>query len=237
MRHGKLFKMHFEIEIPVKCNVVEDQKNVLKLWHQRLEHVNLRAMINTSKALAGRDFNVEKSSDFFCESCVMGKQTRKPYPSLNIASNFKHGEKIHKDVCGPINVESPKGSRYFLLFKDEFTSFRKIYFLKHKSEVFDRFKDYENFAQTQTGNKIKVIRSDNGREYISKQFRKHTIARGIIQEFSSPYTHEQNGRAEREMWTIVESARTMLINNKIDAQLWPEAINTACYLLNRVLTH
>ena len=235
VRHGKLFKMHFEIEIPVKCNVVESQQNKLKLWHERFGHVNIRAVINTSKALADSDFNVEKLNDFFCETCVMGKQTRKPHPSANIASSFKPGEKIHTDVCGPINVESPKGSRYFLLFKDECTSYRKIYFLRHKSEVFDRFKDYENFVQTQTGNKIKVIRSDNGREYISEQFRKHTIDRGIVHEFSSPYIHEQNGRAEREMRTIVESARTMLINNEINPQLWPEAVNTACYLLNRVL--
>ena len=60
VRHGKLFKMLFEIEIPVMCNVMEDQKNVLKLWHERLGHVNLRVVTNTSKALAGCDFNVEK---------------------------------------------------------------------------------------------------------------------------------------------------------------------------------
>ena len=75
--------------------------------------------------------------------------------------------------------------------------------MRHKSDVFDRFKDYENFAQTQTRNKIKVIRSDNDREYISEQFREHTVDRGIIHKFSSPYIHERNARAQREMRTIV----------------------------------
>ena len=150
-------------------------------------------------------------------------------------SNIKPGEKIHTDVCGPVNVKSPRGSRYFLLLKDECTSFRKVHFLRHKSEVFGKYKDFENFVLTQTGNKIKVLRSDNGREYTSEEFRKHMTDRGIIQEFSSPYIHEQNGRAEREIRTIVESARTMLISSGVDLELWPEAINSACYVLNRVV--
>ena len=56
---------------------------------------------------------------------------------------------------------------------------------------------------TQTGNKMKVLRSDNGTEYTSEEFNKYTKKRGIIQEFSSPYIHEQNGRAEREIRTIL----------------------------------
>ena len=89
--------------------------------------------------------------------------------------------------------------------------------------------------QTQTGNKMKVLRSDKGREYTSEEFRKYTKERGVIHEFSSPYIHEQNGRAEREIRTIVESARSMLFSKSIDVKLWTEAVNTACYVLNRVI--
>ena len=177
----------------------------------------------------------EKGEDFQCEACIMGKRPRKSHKTVKHEGNFKPGEKIHTDVCGPINVESPRGSRYFLLFKDECTSFRKIYFLRHKSEVFGKFKDFENFVHTQTVNNIKVLRSDNGCEYTSEEFHKHTDDRGILHQFSSPYIHEQNGKAEREIRTIVESARTMLISSGVNLELWPEAINSACYLLNRVV--
>ena len=89
---------------------------------------------------------------------------------------------------------------------------------------------------TQTGNKMKVFRSDNGTEYTSEEFNKYTKKRGIlvIQEFSSPYIHEQNGRAEQEIRTITESARSIL-NRSIDVKLWTETVNTACYVLNRVI--
>ena len=82
---------------------------------------------------------------------------------------------------------------------------------------------------------MKVLRSDKGREYTSEEFRKYTKERGVIHEFSSPYIHEQNGRAEREIRTIVESARSMLFSKSIDVKLWTEAVNTACYVLNRVI--
>ena len=79
-----------------------------------------------------------------------------------------------------------------------------MYFLRYKSEVFEKFKEFENFVQTQTGNKMKVLRSDNGREYNSEEFRKYTKERSVIHEFSSPYIQEQNGRAKRKIRTIVE---------------------------------
>ena len=59
--------------------------------------------------------------------------------------------------------------------------------------------------------------------------------KGILPEFSSPYIHEQNGRAEREIRTLVESARSMLHAKKVDKKLWSEAVNTACYILNRTI--
>lgn len=49
-----------------------------------------------------------------------------------------------------------------------------------------------------------------------------------------PYINQQNGRTEREMWTIVESVGAVLINGEVDVELWPKAINAVCYLLNRL---
>ena len=73
---------------------------------------------------------------------------------------------------------------------------------------------------------IKVFRSDNGTENTSDNFQQHLKKKCIIQEFSSPYIHEQNGRAERDIRPITESARSMIINNKVSLDLWPEAVNT-----------
>ncbi|KAI3732721.1 hypothetical protein L1987_63928 [Smallanthus sonchifolius] len=59
---------------------------------------------------------------------------------------------------------------------------------------------------------------------------------GIDQEFSAPYVPQQNGVAERKNRTLVETARTMLADSKLPVTFWAEAVNTACHVLNRVLT-
>lgn len=236
IRYDNLFKMLFEVQLSAQCNVT--QANLQKenlLWHERMGHVNMHALINTSKVMNVNDLSIKKTDDFFCETCVMAKQTRKPHNIVQREEIFKPGEKIHSDVCGPVNVESLRGSRYFLLFKDECTGFRKVYFLRHKSEVFEKFKEFDVLVQNQTGNKVKVLRSDNGTEYTCGILQNYIKNRGIIHEFSSPYIHEQNGRAEREIRTITESARSMLIGKNVSAKLWPEAVNTAAYLLNRIV--
>ena len=172
VRRGNLFQMLFDVIVPsTECNMVQEKVQALnKLWHERMGHVNIRALKQMSKMIKSKDFIIENENDFFCECCMMGKQTRNPHRSVNRECKFKHGEKIHSDVCGPVNIESPRGTTCFLIFKDEKTNFRKVYFLRHKSEVFERFKEFEALVQTQTGNKIKVFRSDNGTNIPAKIF-------------------------------------------------------------------
>ena len=149
IRRGNLFQMLFEVIIPTaECNVAQEKtQSMNKLWHEQMGHVNMRALTKMSKLMNFKDFVIEKEDDFFCESCMMGKQTRKPHKSTNRKSSFKPREKIHSDVCGPVNIETPRGTRYFLVFKDDCTSFRKVYFLRHKSKVFNRFKEFKAFVK------------------------------------------------------------------------------------------
>jgi len=77
---------------------------------------------------------------------------------------------------------------------------------------------------------------NNGGEYCNEDFRTYLSQCGIILETTAPSTPEQNGRAEREMRTIVESARSMLYAKDVPLYLWAEAVNTAVYILNRTAT-
>lgn len=206
---GNIFRMLSKVKVSTECNAVQaDGQGMLNLWHARMGHVNVRVVKQTCEQL-GID-GISQENFEFCEGCVLGKQTRRPHPSSASVSNYGPGEKIHSDVCGPINVQSPSGTRFFVVFKDEDTRFRKVYFLRHKSEVFDQFKKFEAFVSTQLGTKIKVLCTDNGTEYTCEKMQSFLKDKGIINEFSAPYIHEQNGRAEREIRTLVESARSML---------------------------
>ncbi|GJS15930.1 ribonuclease H-like domain-containing protein [Tanacetum coccineum] len=59
--------------------------------------------------------------------------------------------------------------------------------------------------------------------------------KGIKREFSVARTPQQNGVTERKNRTLIEAARTMLVDSKLPTTFWAKAVNTACYVLNRVL--
>ena len=82
-----------------------------------------------------------------------------------------------------------------------------IYFLKTKDEVFERFKEFKALVENSTEKKIKKLKSDNGGEYIDKDFTSFCAEEGIKREWTAPYNPEQNGVAERKNKTIVEVAR------------------------------
>lgn len=161
----------------------------------------------------------------------MGKHHRSSFKrSENRAT--KAGELVHADVCGPIQETSIGGSRYFVLFKDDFSSYRVVYFLKRKSEVSGCIEKYLHSVKS-INSTVSVFRSDNGLEFVNTSITEIFEVNGIRHQRTVPYTPEQNGRAEREMRTIVEAARSMIHSKHIDFGFWAEAVNTAVYVLNR----
>lgn len=97
-------------------------------------------------------------------------------------------------------------SRYFLLLKDDFSSYRFVYFIKNKFDVYEKLKDFLIYFENQTGKKIKILRSDNGTEIENFQVNKLLRKNGIKHECTVPYTPQQNSRAEREFRTIIEAS-------------------------------
>jgi len=77
---------------------------------------------------------------------------------------------VHSDVCGKISTKSIGGAEYFLTFIDDKTRYVWVYTLKHKAEVFDRFVEWKALVEKQSGQKLKVLRTDNGGEYTSNKF-------------------------------------------------------------------
>ena len=77
---------------------------------------------------------------------------------------------MHIDVFLLITVPSLGGSLYYVSFIDDFSRKTWIYFLRKKSEVFERFKEFKALVEIQTDNKIKVLRTDNGGEFFGKEF-------------------------------------------------------------------
>ena len=170
-----------------------------------------------------------------CEGCLLGKMHRIPFPTGRTRAT-EIGQLIHSDVCGPMQQITPGGSRYYVIFRDDFSGWCSINIIKHKSEVPDKFMNFAALLKTETRRNVKKIRSDNGGEYCSKEFQDWLAKNGIRHETTAPYTPQQNGVAERANRTIMEAARSQMHAKKIPMELWGEAVTSSVYVLNRSLS-
>nr|GEW87008.1 hypothetical protein [Tanacetum cinerariifolium] len=85
--------------------------------------------------------------------------------------------------------------------------------------------------------KEKIIKCDNGGEFKNKEVNEFCTKKGIRREFGNARTPQQNRVTERRNRTLIEAAKTMLADAKLPVTFWAEAVNTACYVQNRVLVN
>jgi len=104
-----------------------------------------------------------------CETCAKCKIHVRPFkPSMTCEKKIL--SLIHSDICGPINVESVGGARYFLTFIDDYSRYMEVVMLHNKSDALQVFKNYKCKVENLTGKRIKKLHTDNGKEYISREF-------------------------------------------------------------------
>jgi hypothetical protein len=142
-------------------------------------------------------------------------------------------ELIHSDLCGPFPVSTPHGKLHFILFLDDHSNLLNLQLLATKDQALDAWRIIKARWENHSGRTVKVFRSDNGGEFISKAFTEALSMAGIERQLSAPYAHQQNGKAERAIRTIEGRLFAMLESAGLPANLWGEAALTACYLWNR----
>ena len=229
---GGLYKVHMEVLLPdnpVEVNIATKTDSILQLYHERWGHQDKRHIKNVLR----KEMNLKVELDNqLCEPCIYGKAHRLKFGRRQKAE--KPGELLSTDVCGPFD-ESYKRYRYYVAFKDHFTKFRYVFFLRQKSEVSQALEDMLAHAKN-LGHNIKEILSDNGGEFDNDNIRRILQKNGITQRLTAPYTPQQNGGSEREHRTLVEMARTLKNSNpemNFPSSLWAEFISTSAYILNR----
>lgn len=125
-----------------------------------------------------------------CETCALGKATRKAVSKGPAERSKVPLEKVHTDVCGPMPVPSFSGARYVLVLVDDATRHIWIRFLKRKSDAARAIIDWEKLISNQYGRTIKTLRSDNGGEFMSGELLEWLKLRGIVPESNcSFYEH------------------------------------------------
>ncbi|CDF39842.1 unnamed protein product [Chondrus crispus] len=212
----------------------------LQTWHERFARVHsqgiasmIRDNVVSGVELLGNESNKINNTDNDCISekcsaCVYGKATRSVIPKERSSRRaYFCLDLVHSDVCGPLEVQSIGGAKYFITFIDDHSNWSVVYPMHHKSEAFERYKMFAQLAQTHTGRKIKVLRTDRGGEYLSTEFKSFLIANGTQHQMTTAYTPEQNGVAERLNRTLVNLVRSMLAHKKVAKGFWAEALANA----------
>ncbi|KAJ9544155.1 hypothetical protein OSB04_023862 [Centaurea solstitialis] len=206
------------------------------LWHRRMCHMNFKNMNllvknNLVRGLHAKEF----SSDDHCVACLKGKQHKNSHKSKEVNTISSPLQLLHMDLFGPTNVMSIGKKSYCLVIVDDYSRFTWVYFLRTKDETSGLIKPFVTRVENKTNLRVKVIRSDNGTEFKNADLNSFCEEKGIERQYSAPRTPQQNGVAERRNRTLIEAARTMLADSKLPITFWAEAVNTACYVQNRVL--
>ena len=81
-----------------------------------------------------------------------------------------------------MNIEARDRYHYFLIFTDDLSRYEYIYLMKHKSETFEKFKEFQSEVENHRNKKIKFLRSDHGGEYLSYEFGLHLKQCGIVSQ-------------------------------------------------------
>ncbi|KAJ0495264.1 putative RNA-directed DNA polymerase [Helianthus annuus] len=197
-------------------------------WHSRLGHPSDQVL-----AVLKQTLNIPSSEHEPCEICHRAKQVRVPFP-LSEHKSKSVGDLIHLDVWGPYKVTSYDGYKYFLTVVDDYSRAVWCYFLQNKSEVFENIKVFYELVLTQFKKKIKVIRSDNGTEFVNNQMHNFCLSKGILHQTSCAYTPQQNGIVERKHRHLLNTARALMFQGSLHLRFWSDCVLTAVYLINRL---
>ena len=160
-----------------RCKVNNDSATYL--WHCRLGHIGVKRMKKLHKDGFLESLGYESFDAY--KPCLLGKMTKTPFSgTMERASDLL--EIIQTDVCGPMSVDARGGYRYFPTFIDDLCRYGYIYLMKHKSETFEKFKEFQSEVENHRNKKIKFLQFDRGDKYLSYEFGLQLKQCGIVSQ-------------------------------------------------------
>lgn len=186
--------------------MVSNSKN-MELWHKRLVHVPYKLLSRMLFVLIGSD---DKKTTA-CSVCPFAKQARLPFPS-SMTVNEKAFDLVHMDLRGPYNVDTYNGHKFFVIIVDDYSRITLIFLNRLKSNRFIVLKHNLYYAENQFSTYIKTLGTDNGTEFVNSLCAELFNTLEINHRTSYSGTPQQNGVVEIKNKTLIDTARTMLID-------------------------
>ena len=141
-----------------------------KIWNEIFVHLNYTYLSNLSEKDMVIGLPKINFSKGVSEGCILGKQPEHKFERASHERTSAPLELIHSDITSPFPHMSMIQAKYALNFIDDFSRYYWVYFLKRKSKVFDLFKVFKALVENQSGRRLKILRSDNGGEYVKSKF-------------------------------------------------------------------
>ena len=154
------------------------------------------------------------TENFDCVSCQLGKQPILPFNTSETVSTDIF-DLIHSDVWRPSSISSIGGSRYFIVFVDNYSRYSWIFHMKHHSELLQVYSNFAKMIETQFSKHIKKFRSDNALEYTQYDFQVVLHSYSTVHQLTCSGNSQQNGRAKRKLCHILDTVRALLLSAKV----------------------
>ncbi|GJX10875.1 putative ribonuclease H-like domain-containing protein [Tanacetum coccineum] len=209
-RKNNMYSVDLKNIVPKRgltCLFAKVTSDESKLWHRRLGHLNFKIMNKLVKGnlVRGLPSKLFENDETYV-ACQKGKQHRASCKSKTENSISLPLHLLHMDLFGPTFVKSLMKKMYCLVVIDDYSRFTWVFFLATKDETSGILKSFITGIENLVDHKYSVAR-----------------------------TPQQNRVAEKRNRTLIEAARTMLADSKLPTTFWAEAVNTACYVQNKVL--
>ena len=114
-----------------------------------------------------------------CQGCILGKHPEHKFKRASHERTSAPMEFIHSDIASPFPHMYMSQDKYALTFIDDFSRYCWVYFLKHKSKVFDLFKVFKALVENQSRRRLNILRYENGGEYVKSEFIQYCKYAGI----------------------------------------------------------
>ena len=228
--------LHVHTEQPVALMAARKgaaARKASELWHRRLGHLGYDNVARLTTMVDGMVPVPGAPPEGVCGPCAIGKQSRPPFPSEGSRAQAPM-DLVHIDVCGPLDPPGYDGSKFFVTFVDDYSGYSIVKPVRSKADVPQLCQDVLLSMQTLAGAQLQRVRTDRGGEFTAGRLKAWLADRGILHEFTCPYTSQQNGCVERCHRTIMDRTRSLLAEApEVPFTYWPLAVDTASYLRNR----
>jgi hypothetical protein len=207
----------------------------MAVWHSRLGHISDQSIMKIVRSgmAEGMDVEENKTPTDYCDECEATARSQFPILEETLTRSNEPLGRLFSHVC-QVNHVSREGYSHFITFVDDHSRFTTIYPIKKESDTLEVFKEFLAEAEQQSGNRLKILRTDGGGEYSSPEFTDYLKEASIVHEKTGPNTPQEHCVAECVTWTLATMTMAMLVGAKSPGgrTAWPYAIRHAAHIKN-----